>query len=263
MTDLLLFLQSRANSVKLLTIKWYIIFSNEYFLNRKVKKPKIYYFYSYTKRVINFVFTNNSEPMRFFHLIILMFVFLKIKVATQPFFNIQTLHAQDLPFLEVLGTFEPKVIDTLMVLELSNPRYGQKKYSLMILNTHELDTDGYRISRIILLEKKVEIASIQLPSGETVKNFEVNKMQETIEGFVILTSWGGGNYLYNVNFYSDFKGKSFVFTKVETEMYGPDIEYESLSIERFKKEIPFEEFVLMAYFDGDYDDNIINSAKDK
>lgn len=157
----------------------------------------------------------------------------------------------------------PTGIDTLKVLKLSNKRYGQQRYSLVMVNTHELDTDGNRMKRINLTINNVEIASLQLPTGETVKNFEAYKIQETSDGFVILTNWGGGNFIYNVNFYSEYKGNSFVFTKVETEMYGPDTNNENLPIERFKKEIPFEKFVLMAYFDGDYDDNIINSAKDK
>ena len=157
----------------------------------------------------------------------------------------------------------PTGIDTLIILKLLNKRHGQQKYSLVMVNTPELDADSNRIKRISLTTNNVEIASLHLPNSENVKNFEVYKIQETSDGFVILTTWGGGNFIYNVNFYSEFKGNSFVFTKVETEMYGPDIDNENLPIERFKKEIPFEEFVLMAYFDGDYDDNIINPTKNE
>lgn len=63
--------------------------------------------------------------------------------------------------------------------------------------------DGFYRKSLLVKNNNKDIASIDLPSSEDVKNFSVN-MKKHKKGFVLECSYGGGNNLYSRHFY--FKG---------------------------------------------------------
>lgn len=63
--------------------------------------------------------------------------------------------------------------------------------------------DGFYRKSLLVKNNNKDIASIDLPSSEDIKNFSVN-MKKHKKGFILECSYGGGNNLYSRHFY--FKG---------------------------------------------------------
>lgn len=89
--------------------------------------------------------------MRYFYLLILMSVFLQIKVSAQPFFPTQTLFAPDLPFREVLVSFESADGLVWMVLPSHICRNNGQQLDCFPVNTQGVETAFMAENRYIIV----------------------------------------------------------------------------------------------------------------
>lgn len=150
------------------------------------------------------------------------------------------------------NTKEVLSIDTLSVLPLTNKQYGSSHYK--ILRLCNLDSEGYQIvstKRIELSEGNKTVASISLPvPDEEVKNFSVTKVAETKHGFKIAINWGGGNYIYDIEFYFAFRGHQFYLESIITNNYGPDKKGVRIT-KRISPPAPIDEFNMLYYINNE------------
>ncbi|MBK8626481.1 MAG: hypothetical protein IPN86_13215 [Saprospiraceae bacterium] len=89
--------------------------------------------------------------MRYFYLIMLMSVFLMIKVSAQPFYSAQTLHADDLPFREVLISFDTSDGIVWMVLPSHICRNNGHQLDCFPVNTQGVETAFMAEDRYIIV----------------------------------------------------------------------------------------------------------------
>ena len=83
---------------------------------------------------------------------------------------------------------------------------------------------NYKISKLINYQtgkKSIEFSKntenhilTDLPNSIDVKNFSVNDIIETSDGFKIVADWGGGNYFYSREFNFTFVDDQFVLNRI-------------------------------------------------
>ena len=134
--------------------------------------------------------------------------------------------------------------DTLSVLPLNRKKHKEFK----VLYLRDLETNNYVINstrRIELTENNKIKASLKMPiPDEEVKNFSVSKIAETRHGFKIAVNWGGGNYLYDIEYYFILREKSFYLDYVKFHTYSPNSKVKT-TIKRITPKIPIEKFDIM------------------
>jgi hypothetical protein len=102
-----------------------------------------------------------------------------------------------------------KISDTLDVLVLKQEKYND------IYKIIHLERTENRREQILILENNILTSSISLPiPDEEVKNFSVNKIEETQKGFKISIDWGGGNYFYERCFFFILKNNQFYLDNI-------------------------------------------------
>jgi len=89
--------------------------------------------------------------MRYFFLTIFMSAFLQQKVSAQTFFPTQTLHAQDLPFREVLASFETSNGIIWMVLPSHICRNNGHQLDCFPVHTQGVETAFMAENRYIIV----------------------------------------------------------------------------------------------------------------
>ncbi|WP_243347616.1 hypothetical protein [Parabacteroides sp. FAFU027] len=92
--------------------------------------------------------------------------------------------------------------------------------------------------------------SIRLPiPDDEVKNFSVDKIEETNTGFKLNVSWGDMYYYYNREFYFCFINKKFYLSeiKVRDKIYDPQKTINK--VQKLNKPVPIEKFNIFQYTD--------------
>lgn len=140
--------------------------------------------------------------------------------------------------------------DTLSILQLTNKLYGNSDFK--VLRICNLDNEGYQnkvTSRIELTQENKTVASISLPiPDEEVKNFSVTKIEETKNGFEIAVNWGGGNNIYDVEFYFTFRDNQFYLDEIKTGKYGADTEVTGTT-KKMSPPIPIDKVEIINYLE--------------
>lgn len=136
-------------------------------------------------------------------------------------------------------------LDTFSVLLLNNKQYNNYTYSIL-----ELYDVEFVNSHIELIKDKEIKASISIPSPENVKNFQIEKIYETNNGFNISIFYGGGDNMYDIVYYFVFTNGEFYLNKIEkghqfkvrNNYY--DEERETIEI---NNKIPFSDFKIKEF----------------
>ncbi|QTY27580.1 hypothetical protein [Flavobacterium sp. CS20] len=148
------------------------------------------------------------------------------------------------------STKEATLIDTISILPLKNKQYGSNNYK--VLQLCNLDSEGYRnksTSRIELTKNAKAVSSISLPiPDEEVKNFSVTKIAETTNGFEVAVNWGGGNNIYDVDFYFALRGSQFYLDEIKTGKYGADTEV-TRTTKKINPPIPINKVKIIGYLE--------------
>ena len=106
----------------------------------------------------------------------------------------------------------------------------------------------------IVVSDKI-IAKIELPKADSeVKNFSLNSVERTKEGFEVKVEWGGGLYHYEIQFDFRCKENNFYLYRVKNEDFSttnPDSGnfWDKKETEETKIEpnLPIEKFVMNDY----------------
>ena len=126
--------------------------------------------------------------------------------------------------------------DVWQELTLKGQLYGQKTYQIRYVR----DTnDEFRRGYIHFSSGKTRFATIKLPLTDfECKNFCVDSLMQTKRGFILLISWGGGKYLYNMKYIFRYRQGSFFLDKIITRLFQPEEDEEKTTYKRMKK--PFK-----------------------
>jgi hypothetical protein len=144
-------------------------------------------------------------------------------------------------------------IDTQFILILRNKPFERLDYQVIKLSN--LDREGCQINstkRIELTKQNKTIAIISLPyPDEEIKNFSVNKIEETINGFKIFVDWGGGNYFYGRCFYFNFKNGQFYLDSLNMKSYVLEPEKHMKITKKIRPPIVINEFMILHYLENE------------
>jgi hypothetical protein len=132
-----------------------------------------------------------------------------------------------------------------------------------VLNdTMNLKVDKYRLLYLYYVTEDIKTIELQknfitecvlvLPKADIdVKNFSVNDIKKTKEGFAINVSWGGGFWFYNRVFNFIFNNNSFYLNKIVESHYYMQKE-DGMSKEKIiAPPIEISKFELLDYIDND------------
>ena len=126
--------------------------------------------------------------------------------------------------------------DVWQRLTLKGQLYGKRCYQIRYVRDHN---DAFRRGYIFFLDGKTSFASLKLPlADDECKNFSVDSLMQTKRGFILLISWGGGRYLYNMEYIFRYRQGSFFLDKIITRLFQPEEDEEKTTYKRMKK--PFK-----------------------
>ena len=135
------------------------------------------------------------------------------------------------------------VSDTILTLKL-NLGYEVKQLNI-----------GAKPSDIIRILKDGEnIGELLLPASDIeVKNFAVNKIEETSSGFAISVNWGGGTSFYSRRFQFDFKEEegAFYLERIEKSAYNSESEIQTSTFEKVTPPIKVDRIKLSKFITND------------
>lgn len=99
-----------------------------------------------------------------------------------------------------------------------------------------------------LFKNDTIFSTVILPKADDdVKNFSLEKMQKTIQGFDIYLNWGGGNYLYKrILRYKFYKGDYYLFTVVQYD-FVLESDKTKKTKNRIKPRIKFNEVDIISF----------------
>ncbi len=136
------------------------------------------------------------------------------------------------------------ILSDSSVLMLNNSIYKNNKYKLLYLQTFS-ETLGDQVQ---LLKDDNVVTTMSLPiSNVEVKNFSLNKFEETNKGFNFHISWGGGNYLYQSIFHFEYKEDMFYLSKVRKKNYILKSEKEISKEEKITPPVRIDKFILSEF----------------
>lgn len=126
--------------------------------------------------------------------------------------------------------------DVWQRLTLKGQLYGKKTYQIRYVR----DTnDEFRRGYIHFSSGQTRFATIKLPLTDfECKNFCVDSLMQTKRGFILLISWGGGKYFYNMEYIFRYRQGSFFLDKIITRLFQPEEDEEKTTYKRMKK--PFK-----------------------
>jgi len=102
--------------------------------------------------------------------------------------------------------------------------------------------------KVQLLKNDSAITTLSLPMSDVeVKNFSLDKFEETNTGFNFYVSWGGGNYLYQSIFYFEYKEGMFYLSKVGKRDYILKSEKEISTEEKITPPVRIDKFILSEF----------------
>ena len=146
-----------------------------------------------------------------------------------------------------------KIIDekTARTLDCNKPN----EYSFIVDENPNQKNDAEPLMpkdlKIIIGDETV--AKIKLPNSEA-KNFSLNPVGKTKEGFEIKVEWGGGLYHYEIQFNFRCKENYFYLYKVKNENFSttnPDSgnfwDKKETKVTKIEPNLPIEKFVMLDY----------------
>lgn len=96
-----------------------------------------------------------------------------------------------------------------------------KDYTLEIVDNPNRQTEESATPRDAnILANGEIIATLNLPNSGEVKNYSVEKVEKTKEGFKLLADWGGWNNHYNLQYYFKCESQNFYLYKMHIESIG-------------------------------------------
>lgn len=119
-------------------------------------------------------------------------------------------------------------IDTSIVIQT------QRQKCIIVQLIHKFtDTEG--LTKILLIKKDKKLISKTLPSADDIKNLNININKYRI-GFILKAQYGGGDNIYNRNFYFKWTKGSFFLYKIVGTHVKPNF---AKSIITIKNILPF------------------------
>ena len=133
--------------------------------------------------------------------------------------------------------------DVWQELTLKGQLYGQKTYQIRYVR----DTnDEFRRGYIHFLSAKTRFATLKLPLADfECKNFCVDSIIQTKRGFMLLISWGGGQYLYNMEYIFRYRQGSFFLDEIITRLFQPEEDEEKTTYKRMKKPLKMKGIIAL------------------
>ena len=133
--------------------------------------------------------------------------------------------------------------DVWQRLTLKGKLYGKKTYQIRYVR----DTnDEFRRGYIHFSSGKTRFATIKLPLADfECKNFCVDSIIQTKRGFMLLISWGGGKYLYNMEYIFRYRQGSFFLDKIITRLFQPEEDEEKTTYKRMKKPLKMKGIIAL------------------
>ena len=68
---------------------------------------------------------------------------------------------------------------------------------------------------------------------------------QTKRGFILLISWGGGRYLYNMEYIFRYRQGSFFLDKIITRLFQPEEDEEKTTYKRMKKPLKMQGMIAL------------------
>lgn len=133
--------------------------------------------------------------------------------------------------------------DVWQRLTLKGQLYGKRCYQIRYVR----DTnDEFRRGYIHFSSGKTRFATIKLPLTDfECKNFSVDSLMQTKRGFILLISWGGGKYLYNMEYIFRYRQASFFLDKIITRLFQPEEDEEKTTYKRMKKPLKMKGMIAL------------------
>ena len=96
-----------------------------------------------------------------------------------------------------------------------------KNYTLEIVedSNRQLDENVTPKSATIFVDGEL-VMTVDLPNSGEVKNFTLEKVEKTKNGFKLLADWGGWNNHYNLQYHFKCENQNFYFYKMQIESIG-------------------------------------------
>ena len=106
--------------------------------------------------------------------------------------------------------------------------------------------DEFRRGYIHFSSGKTRFATIKLPLADfECKNFCVDSLMQTKRGFILLISWGGGKYLYNMEYIFRYRQASFFLDEIITRLFQPEEDEEKTTYKRMKKPLKMKGMIAL------------------
>ena len=133
--------------------------------------------------------------------------------------------------------------DVWQRLTLKGQLYGKRCYQIRYVRDHN---DAFRRGYILFLDGKTSFASLKLPlADDECKNFSVDSLMQTKRGFILLISWGGGKYLYNMEYIFRYRQASFFLDEIITRLFQPEEDEEKTTYKRMKKPLKMQGMIAL------------------
>lgn len=140
-----------------------------------------------------------------------------------------------------------ETLDTLSVLSLKGRKYNDIKYKIVHIGYSEKGQE-----QIQLLENNILIYSVWIPiADEEVKNFSLNKIQETRKGFKMSVDWGGGNYFYKRTFFFSYIDGKFYLYNLEIKNFTQNPENKESTRKSIKPLVEISQFNIFDYINSE------------
>ena len=137
-------------------------------------------------------------------------------------------------------------------LDCRNP----DQYRLVVVDNpnRKKASDGIVPTDLNIVVGDEVIARIELPNGDSVKNFSLDSIKKNKVGFEIRTNWGASLYHYEVQFNFRCKGNNFYLyrvTKISLSTTHPDSgnfwDKKETKVTTIKPKLPIKKFVMIKY----------------
>ena len=133
--------------------------------------------------------------------------------------------------------------DVWQELTLKGQLYGKKTYQIRYVRDMN---DEFRRGYIHFLSAKTRFATLKLPLADfECKNFCVDSIIQNKRGFMLLISWGGGQYLYNMEYIFRYRQGFFFLDEIITRLFQPEEDEEKTTYKRMKKPLKMKGMIAL------------------
>jgi hypothetical protein len=135
-------------------------------------------------------------------------------------------------------------------LVLQDNRYGTHHYKVLRQRCYDSSQYLHTIQKVNIRKDGELIAALRLPITDfEAKNFEVSKIEETTDGFLIAANWGGGNYIYDNTYYFVYKGGQFYLRDIYYIFYVPDSEKKESHHKKLQPPVALSNVDILLYLE--------------